>query len=292
MTVALSANALTLLATVKTDLGIAVATYDDQLTRLINAASDAIARYCSRTFQRSTAIVEKSAGYGLHKLRLKRTPINELISVTFDGEAVDSTEYEIGDAEAGLVNNEGGWVWTAHMPRAISDGALSGTEELLYEITYDGGWVTPNQSKLMSGTPTLTFAATSPATITRSAGSWLTDGFAANLPVTITGAVTAANNGAFRVASVSALVLTLASGETLTAEGPTAACTAEIVRGLPWDLEDACIELARALYLGKQRNPDVASEHLMSWGATYGAAGGELPPTVARVLSRYRRLET
>lgn len=141
----------------------------------------------------------------------------------------------------------------------------------------------------MTGAPNLTFAATSPATITRSVGSWVTDGFTANLPVTIAGAATPANNGVFRVASVSATVLTLAAGQALTAEGPSAGCSAEIVRGLPWDLEDACVELARAMYLAKHRSPDVTSERLLSWGASFAAAS-DMPATVARVLGRYRRI--
>ena len=42
MTIALADNALTNLATIKEDLGISAATWDQQLIRYINAASDMI----------------------------------------------------------------------------------------------------------------------------------------------------------------------------------------------------------------------------------------------------------
>ncbi len=60
----------------------------------------------------------------------------------------------------------------------------------------------------LTGSPALTFAtAITGDTITRSAGSWLTDGFQAGNTIKITG--TAQNNSAFTVASLTATVLTL-----------------------------------------------------------------------------------
>lgn len=73
-----------------------------------------------------------------------------------------------------------------------------------------------------------TLAFTAPSTLTRTAGSWVTDGYdIADRTVYITGAATAANNGTFTVASATALVLTIAEA-TLANE---AASTTERVEG-------------------------------------------------------------
>ncbi len=288
----LADNALTTLARVKEDLGIAVGvtTYDERLKRAINAASQSIESYCGRIFQRNTAITEKVAGYGRNRLRVSRTPLNGVTSIAYDGIYLASDSIEVDDARAGIIHVEGGVYWTAYAKGDISHGPLPGTERKLYTIVHDAGWVSPKQEAAMSGGPNLTFAATSPATITRTAGSWVTDGFAANLPVTIAGS--SSNNGTFKVASVSASVLTLASGETLTTEGPSAGCTATIVRALPWDLEEACAELARSMHQGKGRDPSVTSESIGPWSASYNVItqGGDFPPSVRRVIDRYRRI--
>lgn len=74
-----------------------------------------------------------------------------------------------------------------------------------------------------TGAETFTFANADPDTLTRSAGSWVTDGFTAGMAVTIAGAANAANNGTFIVDTVSATVLTFIDEVAFTAEGPTAA---------------------------------------------------------------------
>jgi hypothetical protein len=79
----------------------------------------------------------------------------------------------------------------------------------------------------MTGSPTLTFAEVGATadTITRSSGSWITDGFAVNDLITVTGAVNGANNEtAARIVSLTATVLTLDT-EDLDAEVGTAGCT-------------------------------------------------------------------
>ncbi len=79
----------------------------------------------------------------------------------------------------------------------------------------------------MTGTPTLTFAEVDVTgdTITRSAGSFITDGFVAGMAVTVAGAVDSNNNFVNKkVTTVGALVLTLDT-EDLSAEAATAGCT-------------------------------------------------------------------
>lgn len=74
----------------------------------------------------------------------------------------------------------------------------------------------------MTGAPTLTFAAADDS-ITRSAGSWLTDGFAVGMTVRVRG--TASNNVEGVIATATALVLTISTA--LTNEGPVTGCTVE-----------------------------------------------------------------
>lgn len=76
----------------------------------------------------------------------------------------------------------------------------------------------------MSGSPTLTFAEVGATgdTVTRSAGSWITDGFAVGHIVTIAGSVS--NNVTGRIAALTATVLTFDTTD-LVAEGPVSNCT-------------------------------------------------------------------
>jgi hypothetical protein len=76
----------------------------------------------------------------------------------------------------------------------------------------------------MTGNPSLTFAEVGATgdTITRSAGSWITDGFVVGDWITVTGS--ASNNVAGKIASLSATVITLDTTD-LVAEGPVANVT-------------------------------------------------------------------
>lgn len=79
----------------------------------------------------------------------------------------------------------------------------------------------------MTGSPTLTFLEVGAGsdTITRSAGSFITDGFEVGMMIAVAGSVS--NNVTAAVTAVSALVLTLgaAAGDDLANEGPVAGCT-------------------------------------------------------------------
>jgi hypothetical protein len=75
---------------------------------------------------------------------------------------------------------------------------------------------------VVSGAPTLTFAEVGATgdTITRSAGSWITDGFTVGQVITVTGSVS--NNVSGPISALSATVITLGTTD-LVAEGPVAA---------------------------------------------------------------------
>lgn len=152
---ALAANALTTLATVKAELGLTGSAENDSvLERLINAASDAAERYCRRSFSRATVTDERVKGFARPRLMLARTPVVSVTSITINGSTVDSAGYYIESAEAGIVYRKAGWQSTA-LPAAglVVQDLEPGTEEALYLCTYVGGYQTPGQG----GTRTLPY---------------------------------------------------------------------------------------------------------------------------------------
>lgn len=99
-------------------------------------------------------------------------------------------------------------------------------------------------SVALGSTGNLTFANANPDTITRTSGSWVTDGVTVGDIVTIAGS--ASNNGSYTVAAVAALVLTVVATDSLVAEGPVGATAtvftpfkrtiSSVVYGYKWKL--------------------------------------------------------
>jgi hypothetical protein len=83
----------------------------------------------------------------------------------------------------------------------------------------------PHEPAEMLGSPDLTFADANPDTITRSAGSFVTDGFLEGMTILVTGSTS--NDGYYTIdtGGVGALVLTLVAGDALVVEGPTSDIT-------------------------------------------------------------------
>ncbi len=82
---------------------------------------------------------------------------------------------------------------------------------------------------LTSPADDLTFVDSNPDTITRTVGSFVTDGFQAGMRIVVSG--TASNDGEFTVATVAALTLTLVAADAVVAEGPVAT-TIALVPGI------------------------------------------------------------
>jgi hypothetical protein len=155
--VALAANALTTLATVLDELGLATdggGPQDTRLERYITAASALVDSFLDRTLARADGIVEKVAGFGDNFLTVERRPLLAITSISFDGSTIDATNYEIhGDGEAGLIYGRGGFVWTASRLQEIVQTVVTSSERKLFEITYNGGYVTPEQVSQAAFTP-------------------------------------------------------------------------------------------------------------------------------------------
>lgn len=164
---ALSQAALTTLDAVKAALGITSLSQDSAIERVIESASAAAANYVGRPLHRVDGIVEAVRGYASNYLMVSRSPIVSVTSVAYDGSTVDPTSYEIDSSDASVLYAPDGWVWTGVVGAgAVGIMPLPGTERRLYTVTYDGGYVTPNQVDLGSfdevGPPIVTKTRTLP----------------------------------------------------------------------------------------------------------------------------------
>lgn len=156
---ALVANALTTVATLAAELGIATpaasSAAEADLERRIAVASSAIEKYCGRTFARAT-VTEQVPGYGTQNLRLSRAPVLSVTSVELDGEPVPVEDYRTPSgtsAQAGFLERaKGTWEWTALESKSPAPEPLAGTERPLYEVVYVGGYVLP-KDEVLPGTP-------------------------------------------------------------------------------------------------------------------------------------------
>ena len=134
---ALATNALTTISTVETELSLTADAQDAELTRYIDTASDQIERYVNRKLYYGSAIVEKVAGSGDAFLWISRTPLSSVTSILWlgDSSTVGSSTYEIYESDQGSIYRSAGW----------NDTKISATDYTRYQVTYVGGWITPQQ---------------------------------------------------------------------------------------------------------------------------------------------------
>ena len=85
----------------------------------------------------------------------------------------------------------------------------------------------------LGGTPNLSFAHSTPDTITRSSGSWITDGFQPGQQIRVSGS--AANDGLYTIASRTATVITLIADNSLTAAAAAGGIRVDQVMPAPLD---------------------------------------------------------
>src|SRR5690606_39226109 len=121
----LSPDALTTLHELKAELSVPAddTSRDELLIRTIEAASDAVCRYCRREFARQT-VTEQLVGHGTPSLILRLTPIVTVDSIELYGEPVPLEDVAI-NATAGLITLRYG-VW----PEAAAPNVV---------VTYTGG---------------------------------------------------------------------------------------------------------------------------------------------------------
>lgn len=140
MTISVEAPAtdylLTTLADVKALLNIGGLEQDTLLNTLILRASAACDQYCRRVFAKEQ-VLETIPGSGTARLMLERTPLVTIDQVDYEGDTIDSGEYDIERHGVGTVLRENKWTLNT-----LGNGI--GNPD--WEITYTAGYVLPNHS--------------------------------------------------------------------------------------------------------------------------------------------------
>lgn len=141
---ALSAHALTTVGTAKGFIGIPAddLTKDSLLEFLINATSERIEKYCSRHFEKATYI-EYYMGHERQRLLLNQYPIVSIASVELNGQTLASTEYEIEDADAGILYREIGWPWQGYSVGLVGEPNVPARN---IKVVYIAGYVLPKDA--------------------------------------------------------------------------------------------------------------------------------------------------
>lgn len=142
-----SANANTKLAkldNLKNALTITGAGSDALLNFYIDCASDSIRDICRRHFRRET-ITEKIATFGRTILLVQRTPIVSITEILFYDSVVTATDYEVADADAGMIFNENGWTSSEQSLTHLKSRVMPDQEARNYTVTYIGGYLMPDE---------------------------------------------------------------------------------------------------------------------------------------------------
>lgn len=284
MSVALNALTTLTVALDELDLTTDGGTQDTRVERYIDTASADIARYCNRAFQRENDIAEDVPGFGTAFLLVSRKPILAIDSVTFDGDTVDSDSYEIYDALAGMIYSTGGWLWTTAVREDITRPPLPGYERKLYQVTYNGGFITRAQIDT-GGTYVVSSVAISrvgtTATVVDTAHGLVTED-----RVLIAGATETEYNGTFAITVVDEDTYTYTVPGT-PATPATGSPTSTPRTTLPNDLEDACLQLVNSRWSQRGHDPRIASEKSLSYSVAY--TKDEMPASVVAILDSYKR---
>jgi hypothetical protein len=154
VTTASATHDLTVLATVKEELGITGTASDALLARLIAEASADAERYCDRVFARETVEETFRLASPREVLLLSRYPAIEIASVTVDDAALEAAEWEADDpsgllyrlsdatriswaAGTVVVAYEAGYELLATLPREIERAVIIIVRDLWFEKARD-----------------------------------------------------------------------------------------------------------------------------------------------------------
>lgn len=128
---------------------------DKRIERWIMEGSDTLRSMTGREFHWTTGYVERVAARGEKEIWVTdHVPVDTINSITYDSgnstSTIDADSYEhIADSkrrDVGTIRRiTGMWTSTAQVQDGIVQNLQPGTEERLYKVDYDGGWVTQKQ---------------------------------------------------------------------------------------------------------------------------------------------------
>jgi hypothetical protein len=270
---------------------------DNVLAEQARQVSAAIRTYCQQSFWRAGA-QETFDAQTWQQLLLSYTPVVQLVSVTQDGSPV--LDVTVLDADAGAVRRAPGWGWgiSPWWPSAGVSAGWALLDTLLVQgallpqvvVNYIGGYLLPEDDVVSTS-----IAVDGPAkTFTLSTGTWPL--LAAGDRITTLDFTTAGNNGTWTVVTRTATVVTVSeAGLTTEAEAAAGGNPKTVrVRTIPDDILRAAADTLKAWYIGRERDPIIASRAISGLSISYAQASvaGDpyaLPPSATAQLAPYRR---
>ena len=112
---------------------------DTVIQSFLDRATALIESYVGYPLRRGV-YYETIPGYGANELRVSRTPITEIESITYQTETVDPDSYTIsGD---GLIERELGWPWTGGVQYDLQPHYSPNSELKSYTVVYEAGYCT------------------------------------------------------------------------------------------------------------------------------------------------------
>jgi len=269
---AISTNSLVTLTTLKAFLGITTTTDDAILESSIDRSSDYIRRYCARNFV-ATRYYEWKDTYGANRVTLRHNPVTNVRFVGVGGDNVITVNSSISTDAAATISVDDAHV---HLFRADSNG-----EEYSTTLTLSSYDTTNEMAAQINATTGFTASA---------------------------------------LLNVKSCYLRKLAGrdlkqQTCLLEAPTEGltdytldCDRGIIYGptlsryqgilidytggfdtVPYDIQQATIEMATRLYRGRKRDPGLASESLGGYSYSTRSAS-EVDASTKMILDGYRRL--
>lgn len=269
---ALSANALVTLANLKTWLGITATTDDSVLEFSIDRASDYIRRYCARNFV-SARYYEWKDTYGADRIALRNNPITNVRFVGVGGDNVLSVSSTVASDITVTVSVNDVHV---HLFRVASNGQETSTT-----LTYASHDTTGEMATAISATT----------------------GFSATALINVKSAylrklagIDLKKQTGLLEAPTDALTDYATDYDRGIIYGPTLSRYQGILVDynggydtIPYDIQEATMEISTRFYRGRKRDPGLASESL--GGYSYSTRStAEIDSSTKMILDGYRRL--
>lgn len=277
-------RALTTLARIWSEFKITTADEqrDAHINELILEASDMIMKEIGRDELFRARITETVVGAGRAELLLTRTPIAKIESVTIDDTPID-LELVTFDPNVGLALHDTAWPNTRHFGSAVTRFERPDEGAHRIAVDYWAGVFGPAEDIQASGISVFggseSFAVDDPPLLV------------AGDVIETVGFTNAANNGQFVVTARTASGIEV-DGDLATETAPASARIK--VRTLDRALERACVQTIKSWILGVEHDPNVTSERIGDWAATYAGSNAneivhEIPASVLKVLDKFRR---
>jgi len=138
---ALSAYALTTLATAKEHLGIPplTLTYDSLVTRLINEATGKLESFCDRKLKQRTGLIEYQDGFANNRIMLDQWPVVKPSELWIDSSGLfTDTQYKLGAGDYALdLSARGEGIGVVLMKGCFFPRGIKNIKAI-----YDGGFAT------------------------------------------------------------------------------------------------------------------------------------------------------